>query len=112
MSWRDAFTILLLSQYVTACFVAGFRTLSLKDKILEPLRLRLEAHIGLFWSKPLMSCAPCMASFWGTIIYTLVVWAYFYSNCTDLNYLYLALLYPVAVVSSIPVIVFLYKPPK
>lgn len=36
------------------------------------LRLWAVKHLGPFWSKPLFTCPPCMASVWGTVVYWLV----------------------------------------
>lgn len=36
------------------------------------LRLWAVNRLGTFWSKPLFTCPPCMASVWGTVVYWLV----------------------------------------
>ena len=37
--------------------------------LLWKLRYTAEKKLGLFYSKPLFSCPPCMASIWGTVFY-------------------------------------------
>ena len=42
-----------------------------RPMLLTRLRLAIEETVGKFWSKPLVSCPACMASFHGTWFYLL-----------------------------------------
>ena len=50
-------------------FCVGLRTITDKGKIGYPLRQLVDTHLPVIIGKPLLLCAPCLASFWGTIIY-------------------------------------------
>lgn len=111
MDWVDVILILLLTQHITTFFCTGLRILTLQGKLLEPFRIFIEGAFGYFWSKPLVSCAPCMASFHGTYIFIFVIAAYHYP-CMYVDWLTLLLLWPLSVISAVPTIMLLYKHSK
>jgi len=68
--------------------------------ILWWLRYLSIKHIGIYWSKPLFLCLPCMASVWGTIFYftflfafmqnitifAFLIWPFYIVSLSGLNY--------------------------
>ena len=50
-------------------FCLELRTITDKGKILYPLRQLAVKYLPNIIHKPLLTCAPCMASVWGTVIY-------------------------------------------
>ena len=55
-------------------FCLGLRTITDKGKILYPLRQLATKYLPNYLHKPLLTCAPCMASVWGTTIYLTFVY--------------------------------------
>lgn len=123
MSWFDLSVVFLSSLFVTTLFVTGLRTTTKDGYILAPIRLFLESLIGKFWSKPFLSCAPCMCSFWGSVVYWTVSILYLLTALpepsyvylvwyplVDLNYLYIAVMWPFAIFAAVPLVVLIYRP--
>lgn len=59
----------------------GIRTISDTGKLLEPLRNFIAKYFPEWISKPTILCCACMASFWGTIVFT-----YFHYKLIILHY--------------------------
>lgn len=49
---------------ITVFLVLGVRTVTDEGKIFYKVRVAVIGTLGPFWSKPIVSCAPCMSSFW------------------------------------------------
>ena len=82
----ELITIILLL-FINSMFIFGIFKLTDYDEEVEPdgygvpcvyirdkmllwfVRKWLVDKIGLYWSKPLVLCPPCMASVWGTLFY-------------------------------------------
>jgi len=63
----------LLFTVLQAMFCNGLKGAMEKDMILEKPAEFIKALIGSFWSKPVVGCIRCMASFWGAATYWPVV---------------------------------------
>lgn len=61
-------------------FCVGLRTITDKGKIGYPLRQLVDTYLPTSIGKPLLLCATCMASFWGTLIYS----TFFYQSLIQL----------------------------
>lgn len=70
--------IILILQISLFCL--GLRTITDEGKILHFLRKSAIKYFPTYIHKPLLTCAPCMASVWGTIIYFTLI----YENINDI----------------------------
>ena len=56
-------------------FCLGLRAITDTGMIGHPLRLVFQKYAP-YWGKPVMLCATCMSSFWGTVICTMILFAF------------------------------------
>ena len=66
--------IIMFLQYfaltlVISLFCLGLRSFTADGMIGHPIRLIFQKYAP-YWGKPVMLCATCMSSFWGTVICT------------------------------------------
>lgn len=67
---------------INILFIYGLNIVTREKMVFDKLRRFIEKTFGNFWSKPLVNCPPCMASFWGVVgmvvaVYTLQLpWYY------------------------------------
>lgn len=64
--------IILILQISLFCL--GLRTITDEGKMLYPLRQLAIKYLPSSVHKPLLTCAPCMASVWGTTIYFVFIY--------------------------------------
>lgn len=57
---------LLIIFLANSAFIYGVYTLFSEGHLLENAGIFITANLGEKWSKPLINCPICMASFWGT----------------------------------------------
>ena len=82
-------TLILLFSLLVALFVNGLYIISSEGMILYPIRNLLYSVFGEDSTilKPIITCPPCMVSFWGVVLY----FAIFGASIIPLPYLIISL---------------------
>lgn len=86
---------LILPLLVSSVIIFGIKTLFAEGMVFEGIGNILQELLGEFWSKPFITCPPCMASVHGTWIYFafihqgLAMWVPFCLALAGLNYIVL-----------------------
>jgi len=64
----------MIEHLIMACFlIFGIHVLFRDNMILGRLREETFDHLPTWYTKPLIGCPACMASFWGTIYYAIFI---------------------------------------
>lgn len=93
----------ILFVFCQAFFINGWNASLDTEMIFNPLKKWVTKVLGGFWSKPIVGCVKCMASFWGSVTYWPVVVFLFGFHCWQLG------LFVADVFILIPVTWIIYK---
>lgn len=85
--------VLIVPLFINMLLIIGLNKTTAEGMVFESLGNVVRETVGEFWSKPIVSCAPCMASVHGTWFFfafltqPLWMWPVYVLALSGLNYL-------------------------